>query len=323
MSVNIFHKTGSGTGTLQKVAGNTVILDANVSEIRNGTFSISATSTEGYFRNSVTFSTPMPDTDYIVNLETNVAEYLVSNITPLIIDQKTVNGFRISWYGKAGTGVTGEISGKYYAFKPIPMDGYTELQNKVNNPDNMPIENSNNLVKSGGVYEALKDAGTVFSGTKAEWEALSSSEQDRYEVVCLTDDEESGLVDEYSTSETKTNKVWIDGRPIYRKVMTFDNITNLAYDTWVTLADTSSWTLDRTAPVFLNLYVRPYSDTVSWIVNGIITSDSVPSGTTASLVRQFVVTWNLSTNTILMKSTGLGVTYCYKAIIVAEYLKSN
>lgn len=192
MSVNIFHKTGSGTGTLQKVAGNTVILDANVSEIRNGNFSLSITSTAGYFRTTVTFATPMPDTDYIVNLEVDTADYLVSNITPLIIDQKTVNGFRINWYGQAGSGVSGVISGKYYAFKPIPMDGYTELQNKVNNPDNTPTKDSNNLVKSGGVWDALKDAGTVFTGTKAEWEALDPTDQERYEVVCITDDEESG-----------------------------------------------------------------------------------------------------------------------------------
>ena len=191
MSVNIFHKTGSGTGTLQKVAGNTVILDANVSEIRNGNFSLSITSTAGYFRSTVTFATPMPDTDYIVNLEVDTADYLVSNITPLIIDQKTVNGFRINWYGQAGSGVSGVISGKYYAFKPIPMDGYTELQNKVNNPDNMPTQNSDNLVKSGGVFDALKDAGTVFTGTKAQWEALDPTDQERYELVCIIDDEEA------------------------------------------------------------------------------------------------------------------------------------
>ena len=30
-----------------------------------------------------------------------------------------------------------------------------------------------------------------------------------------------GIIDEYSQAEIKTNKVWIDGRPIYRKVTTF------------------------------------------------------------------------------------------------------
>ena len=33
--------------------------------------------------------------------------------------------------------------------------------------------------------------------------------------------------DIYSTDEVKTNKIWIDGRPIYRKVYTFNTITTL------------------------------------------------------------------------------------------------
>lgn len=32
--------------------------------------------------------------------------------------------------------------------------------------------------------------------------------------------------DIYSTTETKTNKVWIDGKPIYRKVIDFGNLPN-------------------------------------------------------------------------------------------------
>ena len=189
MSVNIFHKTGSGTGTLQKVAGNTVILDANVSEIREGTWLISATTTNQQITQSITFSTPMPDADYIV--VTQVERQATFDQLQVQVRNKTTTGFDLAvWFNNA----SGENEGHWYAFKPIPMDGYTELQNKVNNPDNMPTQNSNNLVKSGGVWEALKDAGTVFSGTRTEWENLSPSEQERYEVVCLTDDDES-LVD--------------------------------------------------------------------------------------------------------------------------------
>ena len=32
--------------------------------------------------------------------------------------------------------------------------------------------------------------------------------------------------DIYSTTETKTNKVWIDGKPIYRKVIDFGSLPN-------------------------------------------------------------------------------------------------
>lgn len=36
----------------------------------------------------------------------------------------------------------------------------------------------------------------------------------------------NGDIDEYSTTETKTNKVWIDGKPIYRKVINFGALPN-------------------------------------------------------------------------------------------------
>lgn len=41
-------------------------------------------------------------------------------------------------------------------------------------------------------------------------------------MICITDDNMD--VDAYSTTETKTNKVWIDGKPIYRKVVDVGNI---------------------------------------------------------------------------------------------------
>lgn len=37
-------------------------------------------------------------------------------------------------------------------------------------------------------------------------------------MICITDDDMDVVADVYSTTETKTNKVWIDGKPIYRKV---------------------------------------------------------------------------------------------------------
>lgn len=61
-----------------------------------------------------------------------------------------------------------------------------------------------------------------FIGTTEEWEALSDAEKDRYldKEVILTDDSSGGEgdLDVYSEEETKTNKVWIDGKPIYRRV---------------------------------------------------------------------------------------------------------
>lgn len=59
----------------------------------------------------------------------------------------------------------------------------------------------------------------LFSGTKEEYEALSADEKKKYDYLA-SPETVGGDFDVYSTSETKTNKVWIDGKPIYRKVIT-------------------------------------------------------------------------------------------------------
>ena len=51
----------------------------------------------------------------------------------------------------------------------------------------------------------------------------SSSTTNAYSCKYVND-----LVDneKYSTTETKTNKVWVDGKPIYRKVVNFGSLPN-------------------------------------------------------------------------------------------------
>lgn len=67
---------------------------------------------------------------------------------------------------------------------------------------------------------SLAPAQRIFTGTTAEWEALTAEKKALYSTVQLTDDDDANYKDVYSTSEVKTNKVWIDGKPIYRKVFT-------------------------------------------------------------------------------------------------------
>lgn len=72
----------------------------------------------------------------------------------------------------------------------------------------------------GEVYD-IKDEtarNIVFVGTQAEWNALTDTEKKKYSVANITDDSD-GTPDYYSTTETKTNKIWIDGKPIYRIVL--------------------------------------------------------------------------------------------------------
>ena len=61
-------------------------------------------------------------------------------------------------------------------------------------------------------------------GPKATWDALSTAEKIQYDEAHFNDDE-SANVDLYSTSEVKTNKVWIDGKPIYRKTIDCGNLS--------------------------------------------------------------------------------------------------
>ena len=83
-------------------------------------------------------------------------------------------------------------------------------------------------------------------GPKAEWNALSTAEKTQYDEAHFNDDEDpaytvvdevtkgnmhavssnavaEAIEDKYSTTEVKTNKVWTDGKPIYRKVVEIDN----------------------------------------------------------------------------------------------------
>ena len=59
----------------------------------------------------------------------------------------------------------------------------------------------------------------IFSGTTAAWNALSAADKAKYTLVSLTDDGETGSEENYSTDEVNTGKKWIDGKPIYRKVV--------------------------------------------------------------------------------------------------------
>lgn len=81
-----------------------------------------------------------------------------------------------------------------------------------------------------------------FIGTQAEWDALPQSQKDKYDgkIVNITDDDSGANLDYYSTTETKTNKVWIDGKPIYRKVVTGLSVS-IPSDTWVSVTSSSNF----------------------------------------------------------------------------------
>ena len=61
----------------------------------------------------------------------------------------------------------------------------------------------------------------IVPGTAQITDTYSTSTDDGYSCNYVNNAISDAVVDEYSTSEVKTNKVWIDGRPIYRKTFVY------------------------------------------------------------------------------------------------------
>lgn len=191
MSVNI--KTLSG---LVKVAGNTILLDGTCSEIQSGTITIPANTAEGNWSTTVTMPTAMTDTDYIVilnvlpvdgSLYTSNANYRYKTTTSFIVHCVTGN-------------VPLPQTIEWYAFRLVELEGYNAIYNKLTNIDSTPTDNSTNLVTSGGVYDAIKNASSVFIGTSSEWESETSKTD--YQVAILTDQPNVNAVDSTDGSTT-------------------------------------------------------------------------------------------------------------------------
>lgn len=170
-------------GTIQKIAGHTILLDANAAEIREGTFTVPAASAGDAAEVTVTFTDPMPDTDYAVVLSD------VTNGTAAVTSEvfnKQTTGFTVQ-VGRPYSGSSVGGTGHYIAWKPIKLEGYTALQNKVNSPDDTPTIDSMNLVTSDGVARAIENASAVWKGTKAEWNALPAADKKKYDLAVLLD----------------------------------------------------------------------------------------------------------------------------------------
>lgn len=103
-------------------------------------------------------------------------------------------------------------------------DGYPAGGNTYEySESDYPIENTgggqphNNLqpyITLNYIIKAFQSAGTVASVSTT----TTTSDTDTYSCNYINS------MDKYSTSELKTNKVWIDGKPIYRKCITLTNV---------------------------------------------------------------------------------------------------
>jgi len=110
----------------------------------------------------------------------------------------------------------------------------------------------------------------------------------------------------YSTSEVKTNKVWIDGKPIYRKVINFGNLPNAAIGyvqtgfaqgeifvtraSGVTTNGTTQYFLPYVHPTTLGKCVSLYAETTSGNIVVTIRTGEDRSAHTAYVILEYTKT---------------------------------
>lgn len=135
----------------------------------------------------------------------------------------------------------------------------------------------------GGGSDGGEDGTSIFYGTMEEWDALSTDAKKQYDY--MSNKQTSGnYTDIYSTSEVKTNKVWIDNKPIYRRILTISaNVevgtteTDISGKLVETPADIMSWGIDNV--IFLQK-TGNFSEGLGIVLNvstGIITAVSLKS----------------------------------------------
>jgi hypothetical protein len=203
MSVNI----KQADNTLKKIAGNTILLDATCAEVRSGSFSTELISADGYATVEVVFSTPMPDANYVAILNPRSGAWIKANY---MVSDKTTTGFTALCSNTYAAGGMPTQTVDYYAFRLVELEGYNAIYNKMTNIDASPTDNSTNLVTSGGVYDAIKNASSVFIGTSSEWESETSKTD--YQVAILTNQPNVNAVDSTDGSTTvvgEPNKRWV------------------------------------------------------------------------------------------------------------------
>lgn len=188
-------------------------------------------------------SVPYYDSKFRLNKEDNgnykkggIYELQINAVTPVGTENPSEEG----WYEY--TGIYGDNS-EYELTEDTTVDSektyYTIAWEIVSansqefNTDDFEIEN--NVV-------SLDVTQRSFTGTQADWDALTTEEKKTYGTVNITDDGD-GSLEYYSTTETKTNKVWIDGKPIYRRVLICTSTTELsAESSW---KDIAGWSVEN------------------------------------------------------------------------------
>lgn len=132
------------------------------------------------------------------------------------------------------------------------------------------------------------DIQNIFIGTQAEWDALSTEYKKTYTEAHFTDDSIASP-DIYSTTETKTNKVWIDGKPIYRKVIPITITTQYITMTYEVID--SSITKDNCTLIDYGGYLKTGTsgDIYDKLIPRVYTIGTVSSGLNVGACMEVVV----------------------------------
>lgn len=104
--------------------------------------------------------------------------------------------------------------------------------------------------------------GTVYDVTPAQYEgstplSANNLNQMQTNIYDYVDEEINNITEIYSTDEIKTNEIWINGKPIYRKVVSFNVINgynNYGYninadDIWIDFSNSFIKSSTRVNPV--------------------------------------------------------------------------
>lgn len=137
------------------------------------------------------------------------------------------DGYIVS-YVSAINGTTITVQGRTYTetFTDVVETGETE-----------EVASYTGWIDIGGGSDGGEDGTSIFYGTMDEWNALSTDAKKQYDYMA-DNDAGGNYIDTYSTSEVKTNKVWIDGKPIYRKVVSLSATKRVNNESYTNLGIT-------------------------------------------------------------------------------------
>ena len=143
-------------GTLRKIAGYTIVAAGDAAQLRQGFINSNTelpANTSTFI--NISFTDTMPDTNYEV-LFSN--EQTAENFVIDVVSAKTTVGFRVKVTNTSNSAASiPNDSIQYTAFQLVPMEGYSDVINKIENPDTVPTENSTNMCESGGIYTAIEE----------------------------------------------------------------------------------------------------------------------------------------------------------------------